>query len=356
MNVAQKGERIRTGPSFDQVAEELRLDELERCLSGDENEQETAFTDAESRFASDKAGLERLSAKCARPYALFKLFVEEKEGWLRWQALKEQTPDKSWDTDAEVLKLWKTLDSDSSSKELASCHWSVVYHRLWLFEWFLRRYDIRRARSVAGGEGFWAQNVHFLLLGVVAVAFALRRFELLGSHETFYSLAFCGLAYAAVLTVLALSFKVRKKLPDGLEALTVATHSLIPRLAGAGAVGLIILASSQDLLKVVVGTKPWWLIGLLLAGYGYLLLEMTRRVHPLPRLRRLTLHALDIAVTALTHSMALALLAEGALRKVLDGAGGNYGWSAAASVVVFVFSIGLVVNLIWADQPVTEPL
>ncbi len=136
----------------------------------------------------------------------------------------------------------------------------------------------------------------------------------------------------------------------------IATHSLIPRLAGAGAVGLVILASSQDLLNVVVTTQPWWLIGLLLTGYSYLLLEMARRVHPLPLLRRLALHALDIAATALSHSMALALLAEGALRRVLDGTGGSYGWSAAASVVVFVFSIGLVVNLIWAEQPVTEPL
>jgi hypothetical protein len=156
-----------------------------------------------------------------------------------------------------------------------------------------------------------------------------------------------------VLGGLARSF--RGKLSDRLEALATAVHSLIPRLAGAGAVGLVILASSQELLSAVLLTQPWWLIGLLLAGYGYLLLEMARRVHPLPRLRRLALHAFDISTTALAHSLTLVLLAEGVLRKALGGRA-VFGWSEAASAVVFVFSIGLVVNLIWAEQPVTEPL
>lgn len=353
--LAETNEKGREVPSFDRLATELRLDELEQCLSSN-LAQEVSFQAAESRFTSHKAGIERLPEEDARRYALFKLLVQEKEGRLRWQALKEQTRNKHWDTDAEVLKLWKELDREPPSEEFPSSHWSVIYHRLWLFDWLLRRYDIRRAREVAGG-GKWAWHAHLLLLAAVVVVFVLRRKEWLGADKTWGALLFCGLAYGAVLAGLALSFKLRKKLPDGLEAFAVATHSLIPRLAGAGAVGLVILASSQELLRVVIDTKWWWLIGLVFAGYIYLLLEMARRIHPMPRPGRLVLHGFDVATTALAHSMTLALLAEGGLRRVLaDPSGSGFSLWQSLSVVVFVFTIGLVVNLIWAEQPVTEPL
>lgn len=286
----------------------------------------------------------------ARLYTLFRFLVDDRKGRNKWQALRSGEP---LDRDALVVSAWKELETKSA---IEVQYHSLEYHRLWLFDWLLRRYDVRRARSVVGGR-WWAQKAHFLLLGAVLAVFVLRRLQWLGSHQTFWSLVLCGTAYAAVLILLARSFKAR--LSDRLEAFAVATHSLIPRLAGAGAVGLVILASSQELLKVVIGTNWWWLLGLLLAGYGYLLLEMAHRVHPAPPLSRLLFHGTDIAATALAHSMMLALLAEGALRKVLLNNGESHSpldWSQSLSVVVFVFSIGLVVNLIWAEQPVTEPL
>lgn len=288
----------------------------------------------------------------AQLYGLFRFLVDDRKGRNKWQALRSE---KQLDRDALVVSAWKELEKKPAIE--AQYH-SLEYHRLWLFDWLLRRYDIRRARSVVGGGKWWVQNAHFFLLGAVVAVFVLRRWEWLGSRQTFWSLILCGTAYAAVLVLLARSFRAR--LSDSLEAFAVATHSLIPRLAGAGAVGLVILASSQELLNVVVDAKPGWLIALLFAGYGYLLLEMARRIHPLPRARRLALHGFDVATTALAHSMTLALLAEGGLRKVLANSPGATAdpldWSQSLSVVVFVFSIGLVVNLIWAEQPVTEPL
>jgi hypothetical protein len=351
--MAEQENCAQQAPSFDQLAQELGLEELEKCLAED---CASPFEAAEKRFKANKAGQERVPVPCARRYALFKLLVQEKEGRLRWQALKEHEPGKFWDTDSQVVDLWKKVEADCPEKDLAAGHWSVIYHRVWLFEWLLRRYDVRRARSVVGG-GRWAANAHLFVLAAVVAVFVVRCVGWFGAYQTQWAALLTAVAYAAALAGLTKVF--HNRLPDRLEALAVATHSLIPRLAGAGAVGLLFVASSEELLPVILSTKWWWLLGLLAASYGYLLLEMARRIHPLPRLPRLLLHGADLAATGLTHSLALTLLAEGALRKVLAGNGGSYpplGWRESVSVVVFVFSIGLVVNLIWAEQPVTEPL
>ena len=303
----------------------------------------------ESQLLEDEEGIkESIGARNARRlYAFFRFLVDDSMS-PKWQALRE---DKKLDRDDLVVRVWRELETTHQT-EVKNQYHSLEYHRLWLFDWLLRRYDIRRAREVVGGGKWWVQNAHLFLLGGVVAVLALRQLEWLGADKTWGALLFCGFAYAAVLVVLAIAFS-----PDGFEAFAMATHSLIPRLAGAGAVGLVILASSGELLTAVLDTKPWWLLGLLIAGYGYLLLEMARRIHPLPRARRLILHGFDVATTAFAHSMTLALLAEGGLRRVLaDPAGKPFSLWQSLSVVVFVFSIGLVVNLIWAEQPVTEPL
>jgi hypothetical protein len=270
-----------------------------------------------------------------------------------WLALKASQ--KTIDRDALALAVWEHLETEHAAA-IEAQYQSLEYHRRLLFDWLLGRYDLRRAR-LAAGAGRWAQQAHWFLLAGVLATFVLYRSGLFGRHPTPWAAAACLALYGAVVAVLGVAFRAR--LADRAEALTLALHSLVPRLAGAGAVGLVILASSQDLLRVVASTRPWWLAGLILAGYGYLLLEMARRVHPLPPPCRLALHGLDVAATALAHATALALLAEGGLRKVLAGGEGSYGpfsWSQSAAVAVFVFTIGLVVNLIWAEKPVTEPL
>ncbi len=361
--------------SYDSLAGELRREELGRCLSGEDAAKREAFEEAQARFdRKGDMGQELLSPECGRRYALLKLLVQE-NGGLRWQALKEwslkERTEKArdrkepslWDADAQVLKLWQELEGDfvregsAEISELARHRWSVVYHRHWLFDWFLSRYDIRRARQVLGG-GAWSRNAHALLAAAILVVLF---FHLAGRLEPLPALSSVSLSlliYSLVVAALGAGFRAR--VSDWPEAIALALHSLIPRLAGAGAVGLVILASSQELLRAVVETGWWWLVGLLLAGYGYLLLEMARRVYPSPPLPRLLCHGADIAATALAHSMTLALLAEGGLRRVLKNEPGEIAdpfscWELF-SVVVFVFTIGLVVNLIWAEQPVTEPL
>jgi hypothetical protein len=335
-------------PSFDQAAKELRLDELRDCMAGKESA--APFQAAETRLLEKKAG-ERLPDACARHYALFRLLVDDKEGRLRWQALAELDAKEFRDRDSTVVEIWEQIELECPSEDFVAGHWSLLYHRLWLFNWLLRRYDVRGARKVMGG-GSWARNAHFLLLAAVMGVFALCRLERFGAGQTPWVFFLCAGIYVSVLTALTRSFQ---KLPNRPESFAVATHSLIPRLAGAAAVGLLFLASSLEMFPVILKTKPWWLLALVAAVYGYLLLEMSWRIHPFPRFGRLVLHAFDISATALAHSLTLTLLAEGALRRMLANRG-PFNLHESISLAVFVFSIGLVINLIWAEQPVTEPL
>jgi hypothetical protein len=290
-----------------------------------------------------------------RLHGLFKFIVAEPTGEAKWQELR--TKNKALDRDSLVVHVWNKLDSPQYREAIEKQYHSLEYHRLWLFDWLLRRYDVRNARKIVGGKSWAAANAHLLVLAAVLAVFAVRRLRWLGAHQTQGAALLCAAVYSAALAGLAWSFK--PKLPDRLEAFTAATHSLIPRLAGASVVGLLFLASSLEIVPALLGTHWLWLLGVLAASYGYLLLEMARRIHPLPRLRRLLGFGADVAATALAHSITLILLAEGVLIRMLPGGTDRHSPLStveAFSLVVFVFSIGLVVNVIWAEQPVTEPL
>lgn len=202
-----------------------------------------------------------------------------------------------------------------------------------------------------------AANAGLVLAAGILAVFGLYHSGSFGGHSTAASVGLCVLVYGGVAVWLGVCF--RAEVGGFPEALTLGLQSLAPRLGGTGAVSLVILASSRELLEVVVRTRLRWAALLLLAACGYLLLELARRMRPLPPARRLALQWLDIASTALAHSTALALLAEGSLRKVLDSGGldwTGFHWTQSAKIVAFVLSLGLVLHLLWPERSVTEPL
>lgn len=341
-----------------------------------------AFDEIEAREEKEiRETLERLGLRAAasddpdgttypeRLYGLFKFLSDDTRGRPTWERLRREIP--GLDRDRVVLHLW-TLLEDRYPDQVRSVGASLPYHRVWLADRFLERYDVRRSRRALGSGGLagWA---HVALLAVLAGLFWARR-QAAPDALPWLAVAWpvaaaVGLAFLVVAGGLAWSFREAldapglSKLDRCLEPVLHAFQSLLPRLAAAGLVGLVILASSQELLELLTckladsGLVVQVLVVVLplAGGYLYLLLEMTRRVQPLPALRHLLGRAFDVWATALAHALAITLVAERGLGKILDLAGPFPGW-AAFRVAVFVFIIGLVVNLVWAETPVTQPL
>lgn len=312
---------------------------------------EAALVARNERREEPSTEVARRTAFANRLYGLFKFLSNDEKGRAVWHRLA--TEDPRLDRDQVVLDLWNVLQTydPQHAEKIGS---STTYHRAWLFDLFLGHYDVRRSLRTAGAGG-WSANFPIFLLVTVGALFILRRMPYTMTIPAWAWVLGVAMAYAAIVVPLALQF--RRRLSSGVEATVLALQSLLPRLAGAAAVGLVILASSEELLELVIGVGWPWLLLPLIGGFLYLVLEMARRVHPLPRLRRLALHGLDIWVTGLCHALALTLVTERGLRTILQPASvGPFAPEAALSVTVFLFAIGLIVNLIWAEQPITEPL
>jgi hypothetical protein len=294
-----------------------------------------------------------------RLYGLLKFHSDDTKCWRHWQALAESA-DPRRDRDAAVLSLWRLLEGDPQGQAyVRGTFQSLTYHRHRLFDWFLGRYDLRRGRAV-WKEGIAVSNAHLLLLVSVGAIAALRLWLWTSSgvaREPILrrpQVVLTAVAYALVAGLLGKS--LRCSTAGVSEAVAVAVQSLVPRLAGAAAVGVLLLASSRDLLQFVVSGASAARVALLVgASYVYLLLEMSRRIHPLPGLWRLLLLGLDVSATAFAHGLALTLVAEPGLQSIL-GDQGAWGPWRMLNVTAFLSTIGLVVNLIWAEQPVTQPL
>lgn len=360
-------------PHVDEVLETLPTERLEELLRALEEGRGAFEALVLAEHSATKPPPEAGSAEAVETvhhvaYGLLKLLSDDRRSRALWAALTgPPVPSgaltrRRLERSGVVLRLWRLFEGDEGRAYLRQLHRSVAFHRRRFFEWFLGRYELGPARGVLiGGGGGAVRQLHFgLLAGVLAVA---------GLHLTSPALAGPGgggwrpwtllLAVGVYLTVVLVQVVAFR--PAGLtvtERWFLAGHSLVPRLAAASVVGLVILASSEELLGFVVrGASPWRAGVLLVASYAYLLLEMSRRVHPLPRPRRLLRLGADVGATALAHGLAIGVVAERALRSILDQPRTEV-LSAVQllNVAAFLLAIGLIVNLIWAEEPVTQPL
>lgn len=285
-------------------------------------------------------------------YGLFKHLADDHRARAFWHRLAEE--EKGLDRDGKLLLLWGLVESGGPDGVLGRIGSSPAYHRVWLFDLFLRHYDLRRALRIAGA-GRVAASAHWVLFLAVAALFIVRHLAVGALAPAWWVVLLVGACYLTFVLLVALSF--RHRLANRLERVVVALHALVPRLGGAAAVGLVILGSSHELVSLVIGVDLPWLLVPLAGGCVYLLAEIARRLHPLPGPGRLLRRAIEIAAVALCHALALTLVGERGLRAIVEpGAAGAFPAASAMSIAVFLFAIGLVVNLIWAEKPVTEPL
>ncbi len=292
-------------------------------------------------------------------YGLLKFLSDERRSQLHWAALSERAK-LSLTSSEIVLRLWKLFEGEEGHAYLTENHRSSWYHRSLLFEWFLGRYDLGGGRRILlERDSFLIRNVHFLLFAtMVVVALLHLRSPILSApiadgHQPWTPLLVLVI-YLVALLVQVLSF--HRKSPTRMERWVLSAQSLVPRLAAASFAGVVVLASSEELLGFVLrGASVYRLAVLLSASFVYLLLEIARRTHPLPGPNHLLRLGCDVFFTALAHSLAITVCIERALRSIL-GQPGRMQLDQLANVAAFLLVIGLIVNLIWADEPVTKPL
>lgn len=292
--------------------------------------------------------------------------TEKAEGWqVRYALLRFAVNDESTrvftsarenkalalDRDRFVVDLWHTIARDDRDALLKRFH-SMRYHRRRLFDWLVDRYALTCARDILGLRSWPA----WLPLGGALVALFFNWRDTVAERRVagLWSLA---VGYLAA-TVIAIVWRKRNS-PAGLgEAAFFFLQSLIPRLLGTAAAGALLLLTGSSLLEWIVAARPE--ISLLgsLAVFGaasaYLLLEMLNRLEPAPKWTAVAGRLAEVVALAMTHSTLLTLLLWPAFSKLSNVC--NAGFHQLVSVIVALFATGLVLNVIWAEEPITHPL
>lgn len=271
-------------------------------------------------------------------YELLRFLVTEERSRAQIQGLAERDP--SFDRDQAVMEVWRVLAGEDA-EYIAEKHFSIVYHQRRLFAWFVDRYDLRRAREIFAPQPWLHSGLQLvpLLAALAALFMASSRLS---------ALAVVGGGYVVPLLVWRL---VQHLSPVDF------VQSLVPRLAGTAAAGAALMLSAKELMgflrdRMGVGES----LGLLGAAALYLALEIIHRVHPRLGWRKLANRVANIVFLALAHAVAIVLLILPAIHHLLGDTTAKSSPTELFAFTTAVFTAGLILNVIWAEEPITRPL
>jgi hypothetical protein len=255
------------------------------------------------------------------------------------------------DRDRFVVELWKKLAKADEVAVIARHH-SLRYHRRRLFDWLVDRYALSCARDIFGMPSLPA----WLPLGGALVALFINWRDTIAERRL-GGLWFLAAGYVAA-TVLAVGLREKERGAGIGESVFFFLQSLIPRLMGTAAAGALLLLTGSSLLEWIAQASPGTSLLGSLAVFGaasaYLLLEMLNRLEPAPKWTVVARRLTEVVALAMTHSTLLTLLLWPAFAEFSNVY--NAGFHQFASVIVALFATGLVLNVIWAEEPITHPL
>jgi hypothetical protein len=270
----------------------------------------------------------------------------------KWQAMTAKDP--KIDRDACIQNLWELIQGDSLLEEL---HHSAEHHRWVLFHWFLERYNPARARSIwmqktlPPAVAFFIRHIHYSLF------FAMLALTFLLTPTTVGWLPVAFAVAAPWVCTVALQWEAFRKAGPRMAPF-IAAYSLIPRLAGTALVGILFLLSNQQVSKFILGRTSHWTVAVMAVAFStlYVVLEMSQRIHPSLRWPTLLQKAFVIVTTGASYALALALTGMPAIRLVAAEANPQPATlGQIVLVAAIILTIGLVVNVIWSEDPVTKP-
>ncbi len=285
-------------------------------------------------------------------FALLRYLVDDERSNGIWEYLIEAQP--KIDRDESILKLWFKVRL-ADLKKLQGELWSARYYEDRLFVWYLSRFDPGKARELLRRrhQPVAAHFVLGLLLALVCVA--LPCLWLCAPWSPAVAAVAC---YALILLLLPRFLSDhhdKDKRRSYSELLVLAAQSLVPRLGAAVIVGWIAVASFAEVPRW--GASGWGLVGtavVLVISALYLALLIARKVQP--RTAGLMRRWAAVGSCGLAHAIAVALVGLTVAHTVQP-----QDWPAPSpgeviSWAVWSLAVGLVLNVIWDETPVTKPL
>ncbi len=279
---------------------------------------------------------------------------------MRWEYLSQMGKDgaPALCRDAYLADLWRRIEDPTSPEHDLIAHverkWSPwTYYRRVVYQRFLGRFDLVRARRMISSSALFSQ-IEWPLLGITLVAlFASEVSDV--QHPLRIAIVWC---VGACLLVGALAF-----LPKIGGAKWLAIPSLIPRLAAAVGIGFLFLASAPQLPKAIslINPSPWQsasgVVVLLGIAFLFLVLHISRRIQPPIPFVDLAPRAGRLLLLASIYTLAVGIVALPFLYSCeIQGTKMAPSLGARALCDAVALNLGVLLQLAWDEKPLTEPL
>ncbi len=284
---------------------------------------------------------------------------EDRHAVVWWHWIGEKKKREIRDRDEFTIELWQSMnDTDGKNKKAREqaiedvAPWS--YYKGYFFNWFLTRHNTVGARQVFNDK-WWSRYIHLpvglLTIGIVAGFFGWT------------SQTRCEWLCAALL--IALVFVVGNLVAWIRPAYYL--QSLIPRMAVTTALGYLFLFSASGLVKGIYynSLPPIGQLTISLALVLFVLIYMIqviqRRVVPRLNFGQACKRSLHLLCLGLAYSAIGLLISAPVLfsSTFLNDKPGNFVAPASPTALLTTAALGLVIGvvlqLVWDDKPVTEP-
>lgn len=271
------------------------------------------------------------------------------------ELLKNLQELRDMERDDYVLKLWESMAEGKPNyggqitvaERLT--HWS--YYQNHFFQWFLQRFNVPAALSVFK-NGHKAARL-YPVMTVLTIAVVTIYWTCFSMIPLFWGVFF-------VLILLVLWIVIRSlKVP-----LNYAAQAMLPRLGVTIGIGYLYLFSAGSLVNYVFGLNWPWIayllisLGLFTAVCFYLIQTIFRRVKPQLRHKRsILIRGWFLMMMAMTYS-AIGLHISVPILSSCTFLGRSVQPKPLELLVLgsVALAIGVALQLVWEDNPVTEPL
>ena len=263
------------------------------------------------------------------------------------------------DRDDYTIRLWHSMNDDDGANQLAKkqVHQEITtwsYYERHFFNWFLGRFNVVDARQVFNKH--WISRYIHLPLSLVTTALVIWYFSLSCKSSCDWLLALLSIVLVFTLGNVCAWIKPAYYL-----------QSLMPRLAVTTAIGYLFLFSANGVvtwiyknqldLKQQVGIAMTLVILVLF----YMVQIIQRQVQPRLKVWPSFTRSLHLMLMAIAYSAVGLLISAPILFDPLFISPADRSASAPPAGYLLItaaiaLTIGVTIQLVWEDKPMTEPL